>query len=285
MSIKLRLESSNDVLDLDSIYTTGVGYQALVGASGLGLPPVTNQWAEGAGDGATYRGRRVRSREIDLPLDILGRDREHLKSLLSRLSIALSGPCRLVVVEADGLEWSTNVVRSGGGGFQYGIDTTGERDLQLVITLTAGDPYFTSSLISQKVVAATGGSAFLTNMVQVSLINGQVIGTIDIENPGDATAYPVWTVHGPGANFQAVSPKGEVLNWTGTLSAGQTLTLDTRNGTVRDGTGVNRYAELAAAPRFWSVPPGLTSSAVSLTGTDANSKVVCHWQARKWMVV
>lgn len=285
MSIRLRLEGTTDILDLDGIAKTGVGFQALVGATGLGLPPVTPQWVEGAGDGAVYRGRRVRSRDIDLPLDILGRDRDHLKELTARLAKVLAEPCRLVVQEENGSEWYADAIRTGGGGFQYGIDTSGSRDLQLVITLTAGDPYFTSVALSSKAIGSGSAGSFLDNLSQMSVAASQTIGSIAIENEGDAEAYPVWTVAGPGNNFKAISPSGETLWWTGTLSAGETLTFDTKFGTVTDGTGANRYADLAPAPRFWSVPPGTTTSEASMLGTDANSRITCTWQARKWMVV
>jgi hypothetical protein len=285
VSIKLKLESATDVLNLNGIAENGTGFQALVGASGLGLPPVSVQWIEGAGDGASFRGRRVLTRSMDIPLDILGRDRDHLKQLTSRLAMALAAPAELVVISEGGSEWSTRVVRTGGGGFQYGIDTRGTRDLQLILTLEAGDPYFTSREVSQRIISTAVGGSWLSDFVAIPLSSGETIGSINIENTGDADAYPVWTITGPGTDFQTVSPRGETLRWEGTLSAGQTLTLDTRTGTVKDGAGVNRYADLAPAPRFWSVPPGVTTSQVSMSGTDANSKIVCAWRARKWMVV
>jgi len=284
VSIALKLEGVTDILDLNTVLTTGSGYQALVGATGLGLPPVTVQWVEGAGDGAGYRGRRVRSRVIDLPIDVVGINRTHLKTLLSRLAKVLAEPCNLVIVE-DGTEWFASVVREGGGGFAYGTDTVGERDVQVILSLTAGDPYFTSRVVTSQNVAPETVTAFLDAPTSMPVGSGQTIGFINIENTGDATAYPVWTVHGPGNNFQAVSPSGETLSWTGTLTTGQILTLDTRKGTVKLQDGTNKYADLAAAPRFWSVPPGITTCTVALAGTDSNSKIVCSWQARKWLVI
>jgi hypothetical protein len=40
-------------------------------------------------------------------------------------------------------QWSTTVVHTGGGDYNYGKDTTGETDLFTTITVRAGDPYFT----------------------------------------------------------------------------------------------------------------------------------------------
>jgi hypothetical protein len=106
-----------------------------------------------------------------------------------------------------------------------------------------------------------------------------------LDNTGDAIAYPVWTVFGPGDTFKAISPTGETLFWNASLSAGQRLTIDTRSGTVVDGTGTNRYASLAPAPRFWSLPPGTLTCTASLLNTTTASKIVCSWQARKWLVI
>lgn len=286
MSIKLRLENDNGVIDLNRIAEFGTGIQATKGLTGLGLPPVTAQWSEGAGDGSNYRGRRVLSRDIDIPLYVLGHDREDLKRWMTSLSKMVSGQFRLVIEEPDGAEWYADVVRVGGGQFTYGESTIGEDDCELVITVRSGDPYFTSGEAFRKKIGAwTSGSPFLANMSTLAVSPGDVIGEITIENTGDATVYPHWTIVGPASNFKAVSPKGETLNWTGTLPAGSRLTIDTRKGTVVNENGVNKYADLAPAPRFWTVEPGVTVAEASMSGTDANSSITCSWRTRKWAVL
>ncbi|MEU9044099.1 phage tail family protein [Kitasatospora sp. NPDC048343] len=284
--IRLQMESPLDVLNLNEVQEKGTGLQALTGLTGVGLPPVSVQWLEGAGDGSVYRGKRVLSREIDLPLDVVGRDREHLAELLSRLALVLAEPCTLAVVNDDGSRWTTEVVRTGGGDVTYGQGTTGERDLQTVVTLRASDPYFTSSEASSQVIGGdTKTGSFLSSMVSLPVAASQAIGSITLENTGDAVAYPVWEIHGPGYAFQAVSPDKETITWNGTLAAGEVLTLDARTGTVVDQTGANRYADLGPAPRFWSIRPGLSTATAQLLGVTADSKVICSWRARKWMVI
>ncbi|AGM12118.1 minor tail protein [Streptomyces phage Godpower] len=283
---KLRLENSLDTLDLDQVETSGYGVQALTGVSGLGLPPVAVQWIEGAGDGAVYRRSRTLARDIDIPLDIVGRNRRDLKDHLSRLSLMLAGPCTLRMIEDDGTDWSTQVVRVGGGEYTYGVDSIGTTDLQTVVTFRAGDPYWTSSVISSKQVGGDlTASPFVSSFGSMPVAASQAIGTILLENTGDAVAYPVWEVFGPGNNFKAVSPSGEMLHWTGSLAAGQRLIVDTKRGTVVDGTGANRYSELAAAPRFWAVEPGTSTAEASLLDVTNASRIVCSWRPRKWMVI
>jgi len=140
----LALESATDVLDLDYVQKHGRGVQVLAGVTGMGLPPVQVRWLEGAGDGAVFRGRRVLPRDIDLPLLIVGTDRKDFLSLWSRLARMLSGVCKLRMIEDDGTSYWCNVHRVGGGDYALGVDTTGDREVQIVVTLRAPSPYWTA---------------------------------------------------------------------------------------------------------------------------------------------
>lgn len=283
---KLLLTSGADTINLNEIDEQGVGFQAKSGVTGLGLPPVSVQWLEGAGDGAIFRGTRVQTRDIDVPLDILALDRADLQDKLSRLALMLAGGCFLVLDNGNGVQWSTEVHRVGGGEYTYGEDTIGTNEFQTVLTLRAGDPYFTSSQQQVRTISgAVAGTAFLSNLVNMQVAPSQAIGSIDLSNSGDVAAYPVWEVRGPGDHFVATSPSGETLKWNGNLTAGQKLIVDTRKGTVKDGTGANRYDLLDTAPRFWTVQPGESTATASLLNTTSASQITCSWYPRKWMVI
>ncbi|MEU2854136.1 phage distal tail protein [Streptomyces syringium] len=279
----LLLDTERDSLDLNGVQTYGAGFQATAGLTGLGLPAVNVQWLEGAGDGARHRGQRILPRDIDMPLDIVGWDRRHLTELVSRLARALAGECSLVLVDAEGVRWTTPVYRVGGGE----VSLEGGTDIQTVITFRAPDPYFTASAVSTQQVGGEQNTApLLSSLTSLPLAASQAIGDIELDNVGDVAAYPVWTVYGPGRDLTVTSPDGrETLRWEGTLDASETLIVDTRTGTVTDGKGANRYALLAPAPRFWTVPPGTSTAHVSLLDTTADSRVECSWRARKWMVI
>lgn len=285
--MRLQLESTTDTIDLDGIASTGKGFQATRGTGGLGLPPVSVQWLEGAGDGARFRGRRVQPRDIDLPIHILAEDRAELQAQVSRLAKMLAGECTLRLVEADGTSWYTQVHRTGGGDYVYGESTVGERELDVILTLRAGDPFFTYSEPRQQVIENTGSGRGLLRgpLSKLKVSSSQAIGSIVLENPGDADAYPVWTVKGPGKNFEAISPTGESFIWTGTLTSSQTLTIDTQRGTVTNQAGVNRYSLMGPAPRLWSIPPGLSTAVASLEDTTSATRITCSWRPRKWMVI
>ncbi|MFF3015817.1 phage distal tail protein [Streptomyces sp. NPDC057939] len=282
---KLLLSSGADTLDLDEIATKGLGYQAKAGTTGFGLPAVNIQWLEGAGDGATYRRRRVLARDIDIPIEILARNRNDLSARISRLALALAGRCTLTVLNDDGTSWFTDVYRSGGGEYTYGVETIGEREFETVVSFRAPDPYWTSSVAEARTITGATSAPFLKSLSKLNVAASQAIGEIELNNSGDAEAYPIWKVYGPGKTFTAVSPTGERLRWTGTLTAGQILTIDTKRGTVTDQTGANRYNLLDTAPRFWTVKPGLSTAEASLLDITSASRIVCSWQPRKWMVV
>ena len=187
--IRLQLESATDKLPLDSLLTESEGVHATTGATGFGLPPVALQWLEGAGDGAVYRGRRVLPRDIDLPLYFSALGRDSLKELQRRLNLILSGPATLRAFEPDGTSWYLTVVRSGGGGYIYGTDTDGEHELATVLTLTAGDPYWTSTEGAQHVIRRTGATrGLLPALGRMRVSAASAFGTITMENPGDAQA-------------------------------------------------------------------------------------------------
>jgi hypothetical protein len=122
-------------------------------------------------------------------------------------------------------------------------------------------------------------------LARLQVSSSQAIGTILLSNLGDAPAYPVWDIVGPGRDFKAISVTGEGFHWTGVLAPGETLRIDTQVGTVRDGRGVNRYAQLAPAPRLWSIPPGTTQATASLENVTSASSVTCSWRPRKWVVI
>jgi len=283
---KMRMQNATTILDLDSISHSGYGYEVLSGVSGLGMASRNVQWVEGAGDGARYRGKRVNSRSIDIPLHVLGVDRTHLLQLVAALELMLAEPFTLYFVEDNGTEWYCDVVFTGGFNPVYGTDTIGNVDLTTVITVQAGDPYWTSAVRASKSIKITAGAGnLLSNLVALPVSSGSVIGSITLENTGTAPAYPTWEVYGPGDTFTAISPKGETLKWNGSLADGEILTLDAIKGTVTDQDGVNRYAELDTAPRFWSVTPGVKTVTASLSDATTASKIVCSWRTRKWLVI
>lgn len=285
MTARLQLENDDLVISLGGVHLADVGMEAQPGVTGLGLPPVAVQWLEGAGDGATYRGRRVQARTIDIPIYVNGRDRDGLKQYLDDLARMLSGVCTLRMVDDEtGESWYVKVVRVGGGDYVYGVDTLGDNDLATVVTLMAGDPFWTFEQL-QVNTASSHVVSFLANITKLELSYRVQLSTIELVNTGNATAYPKWVVTGPGSNFYASDRQGHSFRWAGVLAKGDTLTIDTKTGVVIDNHGNNRYAEMDPGPQLWHIPPGTTFCDATLEDTDIDSKIDCHFSPRSWLVI
>ena len=100
-----------------------------------------------------------------------------------------------------------------------------------------------------------------------------------INNTGDVAAFPVWTVEGPITNL-SISDGSQSFSFSGTVAAGQTVTIDTEGSLVTDSGGVNVYASLAAAPKFFSLQPGLTTLTVSGIEATIATRITCTYALR-----
>jgi hypothetical protein len=276
---RLSLSAGGVVVDLgDHLDRHPSGGAAVLddGLDGLGLPPVSPRFFDGAGDGSTYRGTRVQPRDVTLPVLLTAPDRRALRERVSALATVLSpahAPAVLTYTEPDGTEWTTAVVRTASGS----PVTDGETHYALEITLRAPDPYWIREQAASKTIESGGAGRGLLrpggSLSALRLASGQVIGEAVIENPGDAPAYPVVTLTGPATSYELTSPSGERISWSGSLAEGERRVFDHHAGTLVDGDGVNRYAELGASPRFWAIPPGVLSAHVDVTGSSVGSVV------------
>lgn len=280
------LEQGSLVVPLD-----GKPLGLLAQGSGYGLPPVEVRWHEGAGDGSTYRHARIARREFaSFSVLVNGTDADDLQKnadLLARVLDPTRGQTILRVNQGSD-SWWTSLVRTGGGDPIMGEETNGSSWAVYNLSLAAGDPFWTRTRASQQIVRAAGlGRGLIRpggSLTQLRVSSGQAMGSVLLENPGTANAYPVATVVGPGTGLDLVSARGEVLRWDGQLEAGEVRVFDHRTGTVVDGSGVNRYDELGPAPRFWSIPPGSETATVSLEGASSASSVTLSWRPRRWLV-
>lgn len=263
--MQLSFESASGSLSLAAVLTSGVGIEVM-NATGLGLPAIAGNWQEGAGNGSTRRGSRILARDIDLTLHIKGSTHADLKSRLASLSKFLGySDLKLQIIDEESATWQIPVAWTGGGDYTKD-DIDAGHGLDLSISLRAGDPFFisTSSLSS---TYSTFGAKTWTDTVS------------------DHETFPVWELTGPLTDIQLIGTDSELLQWTGTLADGAKLYIDTQKGTVKDGLGANKYANLGTAPRFWRMPPSGGSFTVTVTGSGANTRVKLTTSPRKLAVI
>lgn len=288
-ALTLRVSGFPD-LSLDS-----PDFASLQGTKGFGVPGRTNLWFDGAGDGSLWRGARTGRRAITLPVLVQGATPNDVEDRLSDLAERFAperGLARLLLDEGSRGVWYCDVAYSGGIDPEYGKDTNGASWAQPTLLLEAGDPFWTRvEPVSVPIRAAGAGRGLLKGDVSLSQLrqaSGQTMGTIQFDNPGNATAYPITTIYGPATG--AVMTSGDLTyTWEGNLAEGERRVFVHRNGEVYDPDDTtgdpNRYAEMGTAPKFWTVPPGVSEASLILEGdVPGISQIVVAYQPRRWLV-
>lgn len=237
---------------------------------------------DSAGDGSRWAGSRRAAKTIDLNLRIRGDSGVEFRSRMARLADVLDDRYGIATLRAitDTSTRELPVLFSAG----WGGDGSGFLWQDVAFTLTAPDPYWRDAT-PQTLVWRTGGSKPLLSptvpFFPVQLASAQVLGTVDVNNPGNVAGPGVWTITGP-ANGVTVAPEPSLRGFSiaSPIAAGTVLTLDGDAGTLVDQTGANRYDLLGPAPKVWKIPPGQsTASVVAASATSATS-ITLTWFPR-----
>jgi phage-related protein len=123
-------------------------------------------------------------------------------------------------------------------------------------------------------------------MPPIVLAPATLLGENTVVNSGDADAYPVWTIHGPGQPTITNQTTGRSFGLNVTLSSDEVVVVDTRPTfqSAIDQDNNDRWNDLLkSSPRdLWSLAPGTNDLSLSLTGSDAESKIVLSY-TRRWL--
>lgn len=261
------------------------------GMSGWGLPKVTNQWSEGAGDGRRWRGTRLSGKQIVLPFQIRGADRGAVLatySLLAQIFAPAAGLVR-VTVEVGGSAWYVDGVREDGGDYGWGPEQTdGSTLLVTDILLGAEEPYWSRVDQSSTAFEPSDVDAGLLgdpgSMVGMMLSSTTSLGEVSVTNPGDAPATVVAVAEGPFSKIYLTGPDGEVVTWTGEKLVDESVTIDLALGTAVDELGANVFDGLNDLPEWWELPPGVTIIEVQADDADEGTKITLFWRPRRWVL-
>jgi hypothetical protein len=275
------------------------GYISTTGRTGFG--PVDAQIVSDAmWDGSSLvRTHRVQPRLMTVPLYVMGPD---AATYLARLR-ALQATLRHPVDSATGLPVPGRVTvqlpdasaRSLAAYYQGGATPT-ESDVDDVaagwcalpnLQFYAPVPTWEGDAVSRTWQLAPS-SAGVPPMPPVLLGSGAVIGSSAVTNPGDTDAYPVWSITGPGTVTIENADTGQSYAFTAAIGSGTTVTVDCRpvelapltGLTATDQTGTDWWPHLADYPDFWTLPPGDTNLAITVTGATAASSVTVTFAPR-----
>lgn len=261
------------------------GVTTLSGATGFGMPDFTYyETASPSFDGSLVRGVRAGARDINLPLLLWGSNRaqclENFHGLLSALN-PRNGMGTLTVAPADGSPArSIGAYYNGGFAGQDDDQAWGMSHMTAVLALRCPQPFFLGDPTVTTLQIAYGDTFF--PVLPVQLVANQILGNTTLINDGDADAFPIYTITGPVANPSITNiTNGTYIRFTTTLSAGDSITIDTREG-VKTVTknGTNFYSSLLSGSTLAPLQPGANQMTFTMANATIDTQTTITFQKR-----
>ena len=259
------VDSSGSEIRLDG----SDAFDLLMGVDGRLAPPIDLDSDPAVGrQGNVLRRARVDQRDVELPIDVIAGDvRDKIRELFSALN-PLRGDARLRVEYDDGQTRdlvgrvaSIEAVEDEGsshGSYQ-----------RMMVVFRAFDPYWRGDEIVREYQVSTPSFFTEGDGFPLQLAGATIIATVSEDNVGDADAWPVWTIRGPGV--PRIEGNGNVIEFDDlTLEEGETLVIDTEPGVktvTLDGDSI--YDQLTLDSSLFALSPGVNVLNIDLDdGTD-----------------
>lgn len=249
-------------------------------------PLRTLAMVEGGEDGSTYGGSRLAGRVIELDVRVQTRLEEEMQHQLDRLDDILDdtyGPALLTVTA----QWAGKdkarqlLVYSEGWRGAQGH----QRWQAFPLTLLAEEAVFSATQPEWRPFRVPGvPKPFLGSgqFFPVQVSSSQVLGELEVLNPGNARTPVLWRLTGPSGTVTAARGS-EVWTIPDGIPDGTTWFLDTSLGTLveydEDGE-VDHYDKLGDAPDFWRLPPGRSTVTVSMEDATSPAQAELIFQPR-----
>ena len=262
------------------------GWVLQPGAKGLDMPTYAFAQDESPGiDGYAIRQVRAGGKEVALPIAFWADDSRAAYLTRRRTLIRSLNPKRglgtLTVTQADGTARTIAACYSAGLEGDESLDAAGARWCTGVLTFACPSPFWLGAEVTTEWRASVPASFF--PFLPLSVGNSQVLGAVTVDNDGDDTAFPVWTITGPATAVSLTNvTTGDVLVLTRTINIGDTIVIDTRerqqtatlNGTT------NLWSDLSDASTMWALQPGINDLTLTVTGSTSNTRVRMTYQPR-----
>lgn len=241
------------------------------------LPISINSYEVPLRPGEAFSSVEIKAREVDLPIFILSRTRADFIAKMRALVSMFNpdkGEGRLRVKHYDsqpreiycryraGLEG-----QSDGSGWSPG-------SAKVILTFRASDPFF-YDLNSQTASYVLGAPLAFFPFFPLRLSQSGIFTEPTLTNNGDHTAFPIWTITGPGDYVTLRNlTTGYELNSSISIPAATVLTIDTRLGykTVTM-NGQSYFSSLASNSVLWGLQRGANALQLILNNADSNSKI------------
>lgn len=262
--------------------------------AGIGSPPVafTSLPLPAGGALAQLLTPQIRSIVVGLYLyDDWDQDaflalRDRLTRALWTIRAGQPAPGTLTVSRPDGSSRSISVLCTDGPSMVTDdASKSGLTWTSMVVTFQAVDPFWADA--DETVLPFTSGTAAgVPPMPPTALNSASLLGLTTVTNDGDADAYPIWSITGPGTPTITNNTTGLAWGLGVALGPTETLTVDTRPTlqSAVDGVGANRWGDLTASnPRsLWWLVPGDNDVNLQMAGSTSNTSVTLTY-VRRWL--
>jgi hypothetical protein len=228
------------------------------------------------GSGALLTAVSMQPRALDLPVQIVATNFDTLRTAVRALAKSLharNGDGYIKVTRSGVTRKLTCRYKGGLEQATYWSPTT----LEAVLSFEAVDPLWYASAATSTDYAVQVGAASFFPFFPLTVKASAVFNISTVTNPGDETAWPIWTITGPGTNPSILNnTTGERMSLTVSLGAGEALSIDTRPGykTIMSGTGANLFATLSATERaLWALAVGDNVIEIQMSDATGASNV------------
>lgn len=251
--------------------------------AGWGARPfeiVTDPMSRG---GESVRYIRSQPSRITWPMHIYGdtylefRDRYRQLRRAIMMTVHRSLPGQLTVYSPDGTARVAECYYEEGFAGEPGQNWLSATP---VLTLFCPDGSWRST---EQITVPRGGSASVSFLAPYPTVSSaQVIGADEIDNPGDITAWPEWTITGPCTSVTATNATtGQAFTLTHTLAAGEVMTITTDRPTVRGPAGENLSSALNWPSAYlWGLLPGVNQVSFTVGGSTSATQIVLGFYPR-----
>jgi len=261
-----------------------ITFLMLAGASGRMMPPAkVATLPVPAANGSRFLGAQHLERIVSLPVAFPGSltDRDELRRW-ARVLDPTRGEGTLTVVDGA---WAGRQLRCA---YDAGLDTLDEvrPNVNLgTLLFRAAWPYWQDA--SEQSVQVTQGTTLTRWFPFLPLVLGasSAFAEFTVTNSGDADAFPVVEIRGPGTNpVVANLTTGQDFTVNATLAIGDLLTIDTRPGAKTVVlNGANAFPSLTVDSQLWPLVPGANRVSVGMSGTDATNSVATFTWRQSWL--
>lgn len=155
---------------------------------------------------------------------------------------------------------------------------------QPTLQFIANEPFWHDTNFTQDSFA-TGSPVgiFDQPFLPIKLSSSGIASSFSVENTGNALAWPIWTLAGPGSAITLTNnTTGDVLSLSVTLTAGQSVTIDTsplKKTVVRE-DGSKHFEYVSATSTLWPLVRGVNLISLAVTGATSATLLTLQYKQR-----